>query len=321
MSRCPFQRESKMQANTNEGKELQKCPLGFSTSRGICPLGFGGDDKGALELISSLPRMPLAVLAQHGGETTSARLLSIKGVVFDVSSESAFGPDGNLSHLLGHDASRFLGLGGENNSSDSSSSSAEAQLLDTGLVGLNYDQHRRLEQWFMGLRDTCRAVAVLTDDDFERVFGTTFGGSSMLGSNVDRGGIPSMAVKLHALVGEGDADGVGALFEKESVEGIVDAPCSRTGMTPLLRAVEGGFEEVVGILLKAGANPLAEAKLYDGDDALQLAHRLGGRAGIEDRLEERLSLSKQSALTDVETPGSKASETSHPVASAIPMTS
>lgn len=35
---------------------------------------------------------------------------------------------------------------------------------------------------------------------------------------------------------------------------IVDAPCNRTGMTPLLKAVEGGSEGLVRVLLEAGAD-------------------------------------------------------------------
>lgn len=52
---------------------------------------------------------------------------------------------------------------------------------------------------------------------------------------------------------DGNSKTSGMREEREDKR-LVDSPCPRTGMTPLLKAVEGASEELVGNLLDAGAD-------------------------------------------------------------------
>lgn len=79
--------------------------------------------------------------------------------------------------------------------------------------------------------------------------------------------ISAAADELHTLVEQGDHEGVRRVLRAGetrsasasasppgSSPALVDAVCSRTGMTPLLKAVEGASEETVRALLEAGAD-------------------------------------------------------------------
>lgn len=151
------------------------CPLGFRPDNGsssspaaaaaiTCPLGFGGGTNSANKrpttasfANSGLPRMPLAVLAGH------PTLVSVKGVVFDVSGDEAYqeAAGGTLAAWAGHDASRLLAVstGGCDDGDNVGGG------LNEGLEGLRYEEHQRLEAYFLEVARVRRAVAVLTDED------------------------------------------------------------------------------------------------------------------------------------------------------------
>lgn len=98
---------------------------------------------------------------------------------------------------------------------------------------------------------------------------------------------PSAAVLLHASVERGEAESVRQLLNQlnegemreEGANGgasalrlvcakeegkVIDALCPRTGMTPLLKAVEGGTYDIVRMLLEAGAD--VRAKVWIASD-------------------------------------------------------
>lgn len=173
------------------------CPAGFGaaaatgpvTSFGdgsTCPLGFGGGKNNRKLSATSfsnggLPRMPLAVLAAHhssssSGASADVRLVAIKGVVFDVSEDDAYRAGGALARLPGHDASRLIAVSGSEGvvvvgsggAAVNNSSIACGDLLDAGLEGLRYEDHQRLETYFVEIARARRAVAVLADEDHVR---------------------------------------------------------------------------------------------------------------------------------------------------------
>lgn len=108
--------------------------------------------------------MPLAVMAEHQG--SGVRLASVKGVVFDVSNDEAFGDDGRMAQMAGHDISRIIALCGMK-VGDGGVDDRDAD-FDAGLEGLRYEEHQRLESYFVAMVQGRRAVAVLTDEDYER---------------------------------------------------------------------------------------------------------------------------------------------------------
>lgn len=128
--------------------------------------------------------MPLSVLAGHheGGASAGMRLVSVKGVVFDVSGDVAFAKGGKLSRLPGHDASRLIALsaiteGSLRGEGDGEGEGGEGETgevvdvgddLDAGLEGLRYEEHQRLETYFVEMARGRRAVAVLADTDHLR---------------------------------------------------------------------------------------------------------------------------------------------------------
>lgn len=121
--------------------------------------------------------MPLSVLAGHheGEAPAGVRLVSVKGVVFDVSGDIAFAKGGRLSRLPGHDASRLIALSAITEGSLCGEGEAEGSgavgvgdELDVGLTGLRYEEHRRLETYFVEMARGRRAVAVLADEDHVR---------------------------------------------------------------------------------------------------------------------------------------------------------
>lgn len=181
---CPF---------AAQGQSAPTCPLGFgsaanpdassgprppsSTSPALtCPLGFGG--RGGTGIDSStekrptpasfatdLPRMPVAVLAAH------PTLVAVKGVVFDVSDVEAYRT--SLAAWTGHDASRAIAVSGGASAGDNAGDSAgdgygDGEELNAGLSGLRYEEHQRLEAYFVEMARSRRAVAVLTDEDHIR---------------------------------------------------------------------------------------------------------------------------------------------------------
>lgn len=55
-------------------------------------------------------------------------------------------------------------------------------------------------------------------------------------------------------VGAGGDDATTGKAERRASSLLVDCTCPRTGLTPLLKAVEGGSEDVVRVLLDAGGD-------------------------------------------------------------------
>ncbi|CAM9305401.1 unnamed protein product [Laminaria digitata] len=332
------------------------CPAGFGVAAGTCPLGFGsgtGTGNRAPSAASfasrGLPRMPLSMLAGHhhhegGASSAGVRLVSVKGVVFDVSGDVDFAQGGRLARLPGHDASRLIALSATAKESPRGEGEGEGVGegggegggglgvggdLDAGLAGLRYEEHQRLETYFVEMARGRRAVAVLADADHVRIFGAPIGGGpreapnpapapdqvealSSLSLSSPLPPPPSEAALLHASVEQGDAEAVARLLrrrreadregqpEQSGARGgggrggvgmakgygtsLVDCPCPRTGMTPLLKAVEVGSGDMARLLLEAGADVRSKATLYDGDDAVALARRLGSRDAIVDML-------------------------------------
>lgn len=171
-SGCPFAKKM-----TEKSKSAATCPLGFGSATAdtpgsspasaalTCPLGFGGGrgtnstDKRptpASFASADLPRMPLAVLAGH------PTLVAIKGVVFDVADVEAYRT--TLAAWTGHDASRLIAASGVGDVVRD----GDAESLDEGLSGLRYEEHQRLEAYFLEMARSRRAVAVLTDEDHTR---------------------------------------------------------------------------------------------------------------------------------------------------------
>ncbi|CAM9835583.1 unnamed protein product [Ectocarpus sp. 8 AP-2014] len=339
-STCPF--AAQWQRSQPSGTTAPTCPLGFGSppphpttgasssatatatattaaaaaaaAAITCPLGFGrgANDTGRPTAASfakrGLPRMPLAVLAGH------PTLVSVKGIVFNVSDDEAYNHEGALAGCAGHDASRVIGAsaGGRRGYGDGGGK------LDAGLEGLRYEEHQRLEAYFVELARSRRAVAVLTDEDHISMFGTPLVASgdtgytpaaasaaSALAISKKTNDVQALVTELHASVEQGDAEAVRKVLSSrcqqhpgEEVEDAgedadgdsaqtgetqprsllvpVDSACPRTGMSPLLKAVEGGSAEVIRVLLDAGADVRmqASAALYDGDTALDLARRL-----------------------------------------------
>ncbi|CAM9649712.1 unnamed protein product [Pylaiella littoralis] len=289
-STCPFAAQLRPGSSAGEGTKPSACPFGGSASSSsspssaaaavTCPLGFGvGTRLTAASFASSgLPRMPLAVLAGH------PTLVSVKGVVFDVSDDEAYqeAAGGALAGCAGHDASRLLAL----------STGGFVGGLNEGLEGLRYEDHQRLEVYFLKVARARRAVAVLIDEDYMCIFGTpvVISGDANyspatatlapdVNANMNTTGkrAASPAAELHASVEQGDGEAVARVLsqhqqhrrDEQELGGddaekgearrrdwllLVDCACPRTGMTPLLKAVERGSEGSVRALLQAGAD-------------------------------------------------------------------
>lgn len=90
----------------------------------------------------------------------------------------------------------------------------------------------------------------------------------------------ALAAELHSAVEQGDAEAVAGVLsnlqqrdgdaeiEKTPQRGLsplVDCACSRTGLTPLLKAVERRSEEVVRVLLEAGGDVHSQVRGYNLD--------------------------------------------------------
>eukprot|EP00903_Cladosiphon_okamuranus_P011948 g11222.t1 len=295
------------------------CPLGFGAGRGT----DGTEKRPTPSSFASagLPRMPLAVLAAH------PTLVAVKGVVFDVSGVEAY-RTGLAASWAGHDASRVIAV---SSGAAADVGVGDAEGLDEGLSGLRYEEHQRLEAYFLEMVRSRTAVAVLAEEDHARIFGAPLAAgngdakyspatatlappeearpNTRVGEHVGTDAVcqPSLlalAAELHASVEQGNAEAVARVLSLsnhrqsggDAREGgvgdqartkpsqqrrgstlphFVDCACPRTGLTPLLKAVEGGSEEMVRILLEAGGSVQSQAVLYDGDDALALAKRLG----------------------------------------------
>lgn len=167
---CPFaalkRAETMAETDLHLTATTATCPAGFGRkATATCPVGFGGRAKTACPVsFSGLPRMPLAVMAEHQG--SGVRLASVKGVIFDVSSDAAFGNDGRLAQMPGHDISRVIALCGMKEE-DGGVADRDTN-FDAGLEGLKYEDHQRLESYFVEMVQGRRAVAVLTEEDYAR---------------------------------------------------------------------------------------------------------------------------------------------------------
>ena len=143
----------------------------FSDGHASCPLGFGSGSNFTPSAVSlsrsGIPRMSLEVLAaHHKKQDMNLRLLSMKGVVFDVSEDPEFKFGGAFERLPGHDASRFVALSAQRASIGDGDDDFHS--LDTGLEGLTYQDHRRLETYYLEMLRGRSVVAVLADEDLTR---------------------------------------------------------------------------------------------------------------------------------------------------------
>lgn len=147
-----------------------------------------------------------------------------------------------------------------------------------------------------------------------RIFGAPLGGNRQgvaFARTDDDRSTPSSAsekeAKLHALVERGDAKGVEEFLRNEQQQEVatgngkketpepreettalaaaaaeaggsnvvvVDASCPRTGLTPLLKAVEGSSESVVRVLLEAGADVRRQVR----NTSLELSYHMVSRS-------------------------------------------
>ncbi|KAG5186297.1 hypothetical protein JKP88DRAFT_214650 [Tribonema minus] len=208
--------------------------------------------------------MSLAALRVHAGEGGGQapgmpRLVSVKGRIYDVTSAAAFASDKPLARIVGHEASRVLATG-----------VLQDEDLDRSLEGISFDDHRRLEKLSNEMEAAFTAVARLAAADYRAIFGgfSTLDGG---GGGAD-GGSGDGGDGLHALIAQQDVDGVRQRLQEDA--GSINRACSRTGLSPLHKAVEEGSTDIVQVLLAAGADRSAHAALYDGDTPLQLARRL-----------------------------------------------
>lgn len=112
--------------------------------------------------------MSLGVLAGHRkGGVGNVALVSVKGVVFNVSKDTAFQAGGALARAPGHDASRLIAVAGAD--AAHGGEGGDDGDLDAGLGGLRYEDHQRLESFFVQMLQAGHtAVAVLADEDHER---------------------------------------------------------------------------------------------------------------------------------------------------------
>ncbi len=92
--------------------------------------------------------------------------------------------------------------------------------------------------------------------------------------------LAALVAELHSSVEQGDEESVaGVLARHQQHDGdgaedegaerrrlllVVDSACPRTGMTPLLKAVEAGSEVVVRVLLEAGADIRSKVRAFVG---------------------------------------------------------
>lgn len=104
--------------------------------------------------------MPLAVLAGH------PTLVAVKGVVFDISDVEPHRTRFSAGQGGGHDVSRLVAVSGRGD--DPGDGSGSGEQLDEGLEGLRYEDHQRLETFFLEMARAARAVAVLTEEDHRR---------------------------------------------------------------------------------------------------------------------------------------------------------
>jgi hypothetical protein len=280
------------------------CPLGFGRPAGAsasskCPLGFGSSSNAPQQQqqqqgeLLLLPTMTLAELREDG---PGKGLVSVKGLVFDVSARAE-----EMRPLLGHDCSRFFALGGGGEAgSGAGGAEAAATMLDHGLEGLSYEQVVRLERVLEAfLQSFTPPVALLAEADRRALFGAASMVGPPTGAEAGAGvwagdeAAAERGLRLHELIEQGaGAVAVEALLA-ETGTGSANYPCPRTGLRPLHKAlVEGGddeeaLKEVVRLLVAQGADRKAPAALYDGDTPVQLARRFKRGPEVEALLQQQ----------------------------------
>jgi len=178
------------------------------------------------------------------------------------------------------------------------------------LEGLSFDQLRCLETWFAYLQQHCPTIGrIMTEQEEALLEGGSGVGLSLPGeagmeplpSDIYGSFLPMMPVSaqgsasttatgsdatpqprsLHALMdAEERAECREAVLALPAGSPLLETPCTRSGMTPLHRAVENDWPEVVSALLERGADAQAKCALYDGDTALQLARRFHADACV-----------------------------------------
>ncbi|KAM3568239.1 hypothetical protein VYU27_009636 [Nannochloropsis oceanica] len=180
------------------------CPLGYGRAptltqtgegrgkegRGgssTCPLGFGSRNYPEATTTtdpsySSLPKMSLATLQAHA----HLNLLSIKGIVYDVSAQAQ-----KWAPLCGHDISRVLAKALEGEDLD-------LALVDQGLAGLSYDEILHLEKLVAAFQQAFPAVAHLPPHEHHTLFASEVGEGGRAGGKEGE----ENGVMLHALIEE-----------------------------------------------------------------------------------------------------------------------
>lgn len=164
------------------------------------------------------------------------------------------------------------------------------------LEGLDFDALRTLETWSTFFQDQFEVVGrIRTDYEEEAATGGAkwsrpgeaemaplpsdiYGcflplveNSSSSGSGANASSSES---SLHSLMDADQQDQAGQLIDSLPVGSpLLDRPCPRSAMTPLHKAVERDWLDVVQSLLAKGADARLPCSLYDGETALDMARR------------------------------------------------
>jgi predicted heme/steroid binding protein len=172
--------------------------------------------------------------------------ISIFGVVSDVSTSAEI--KSRFASVLGHDVTRALATG-----------LFDRDSLNQSFVGLDFDQLARVEAWQQELKQlNCVPIGHIVDwEPVEqmrqamkpRLFSTNF----------------------HALLTDENVNAVAEAIDHDV--GLVNSICTRTGLSPLQKAVELGNARLVALLLEHGADRSFRCALYDNETADDMARR------------------------------------------------
>lgn len=185
------------------------------------------------------------VVSRANPNSKEVRTIVFQGKRYDVTNSSLFQENGEFAHFVGHDVTYAL----------ATQSSRDEDLDVRPEREYTYAEQVLLETYRVAF---ARELALIsTDPDPVN--------DSAAHEQVD----------LHSLVQVGDEDALNTLANYLSSPEVrnVDEVCTRTTMTPLHKAVEKNRLDMVKLLVEAGANPSAEAALYDFETPLQMAKR------------------------------------------------